>query len=353
MSQPAVMKLPSTDSLNRWQRLAIQAVVPLMLGAMAGCGAEPDGDMQARERAQQLAPEQAQALSGARWPQVGVPWVDRVSDNFMMQVPSQRVDAGDELPPLLRAWDKAIQDLTKFLDTAWAKRNDVMMCGQPDLQMRHSQSGSGYPLLNSLLRPAPDPHGVSLDRAAVDWMVTPNFGNGAERDHTNTQAAEFRNPQRGDPKYTDIARLFGWDTLKNFYYQENLDLIAGAPGDGLSATDSRILRLSVAAGADLTPLIHFWGLHPKSAAALQNKITAKGLRPNNKVRDLLLRYRSLIPADRQQFAQHFNAVHPGMPTSPETGFGAGWYHVRMAQWDAHSARLAQSHINDILARYFP
>jgi len=37
--------------------------------------------------------------------------------------------------------------------------------------------------------------------------------------------------------------------------------------------DSRILQLSLAAGADLTPLIHFWGVHPVNPTAL----TAKGL----------------------------------------------------------------------------
>jgi hypothetical protein len=184
-------------------------------------------------------------------------------------------------------------------------------------------------------------------------MVTVNFGNGAEMNYSNTEYDEFRYQHRGYAKYADIARLFGWDALKNFYTQENLDLIAGTPGDGLSATDSRILRLSVAAGADLTPLIHFWGIHPENAAALKTKIAAEGLQPSSKLKDLLTRYRGLIPVDQAQFAAHFNAVYPGMPTSPETRYGAGWYQVRMTQWGTSTAQSAQGTIDDIVARYFP
>jgi hypothetical protein len=196
-------------------------------------------------------------------------------------------------------------------------------------------------------------YGFTPDRAAVDWMVTVNFGNGAEMDYSNTEADEFRYQHRGYAKYADIVRLFGWDALKNFYTQENLDLIAGTPGDGLSATDSRILRLSVAAGADLTPLIHFWGIHPENAAALKAKIAAKGLAPSSKVKDLLTRYRGLIPADKAQFTTHFNAVYPGMPTSSETRYGPGWYQVRMTQWGAGTAQSAQGTLTQILAQYFP
>jgi hypothetical protein len=196
-------------------------------------------------------------------------------------------------------------------------------------------------------------YGFTPDRAAVDWMVTVNFGNGAEMDSSNTEYDEFRYQHRGYAKYADIARLFGWNAFKKFYEQENLDIIAGTPGDGLGETDSRILRLSVAAGADLTPLIHFWGIHPENAAALQTRIAAKGLKPSTQVKALLLRYRGLVPADKTRFTAHFNAVYPGMPTSTETRYGTGWYQVRMTQWDAATARLAQSSIDNIVARYFP
>jgi outer membrane protein assembly factor BamD (BamD/ComL family) len=109
----------------------------------------------------------------------------------------------------------------------------------------------------------------------------------------------------------------------------------------------------VAAGADLTPLIHFWGIHPENAAALRSKIVAKALKRSTKVKNLLIRYRSLIPADNAAFAEQFNAVYPGMPDSDETRYGPGWYQVRMTQWDTGTARLAQRAVDNIVAQYFP
>ncbi len=353
----------------------------------------------------------------------GAPWVDLVSDNFMMQVPSNWLYARDDLTSLVQAWDTSSQGMSEFFGIPPDKRNDVTLYLQPDVQLRNAQFGVGYPQVNSVVVPGSDEmgdgknplvvdplttdsefhelghaqamsyfrgegeaivnfpyvyiantqfgmdfdeafrrsfdnpdqfkYGFTPDRAAVDWMVTVNFGNGAEMNYSGTEYDEFRYQHRGYAKYADIARLFGWNVLKNFYYQENLDLIAGTPSDGLSATDSRILRLSVAAGADLTPLIHFWGIHPENAAALRAKIAAKGLRPSTAVKKLLVRYRGQIPADKPQFAEHFNAVYPGMPDSEETRFGPGWYQVRMTQWDTSTAQLAQSAVDNIVAQYFP
>ena len=72
-------------------------------------------------------------------------------------------------------------------------------------------------------------------------------------------------------KYADLVRLFpsssspssipsselsvGWKTFGDFYYQYNLDFENGFPTTGLHATDERTLRMSIAAGADLTALI--------------------------------------------------------------------------------------------------
>ena len=60
-----------------------------------------------------------------------------------------------------------------------------------------------------------------------------------------------------------------WQVLIDFYHREQLDTIAGTPDDGLHPVDSRIFRLSKAAGVNLTPLIHTWGVHPEDWPALQ------------------------------------------------------------------------------------
>ncbi len=196
-------------------------------------------------------------------------------------------------------------------------------------------------------------YGFTRDKAAIDWMVTVNFGNGAEMNRSNTTKDEFRYQARGYAKYADIAALFGWKTLTDFYYQEHLDYISPKPSDGLTYEDSRILRISVAAKADITPLIHFWGIHPDNPVKLKAAITAKGLAPSAAIKDRLLNYRNLIPADAAAFLTFFNTIYPGMPASSETDYGTGWYQVRKTQWNANEAKKARDTVNAILAKYFP
>ena len=195
--------------------------------------------------------------------------------------------------------------------------------------------------------------GHTPDRASVDWMVTVNFGNAAEMDYSNTTKDEFRYQKRGYAKYADIARLFGWKALTDFYTQENLDYIAKTSSDGLRAVDSRILRLSVQAGADLTPLVHFWGIHPVEPAKLKAAMAAKGIGKSLAIKELMLRYRMLIPANNAAFDAFFESVFPGKPAGESPDYGAGWYQVRRTQWNESLAVKAAGTVDALIARYFP
>jgi hypothetical protein len=197
------------------------------------------------------------------------------------------------------------------------------------------------------------PGGFTPDGAAVDWMVTVNFGNGAEMDRSATTKDEFRYQKRGYAKYADIARLFGWKVLTDFYALESLDYNAKTPGDGLSAVDSRILRLSVQAGADLTPLIHFWGIRPVEPTRLKAAIAAKGIGSSPAIKELMLRYRTLIPANNAAFDAFFESVFPGKPAGESPDFAAGWYQVRRTQWNEALATQAAGTIDTLVAFYFP
>ncbi len=199
----------------------------------------------------------------------------------------------------------------------------------------------------------PGTGGFTPDRAAVDWMVTVNFGNAAEMNYSNTTKDEFRYQARGYAKYADIARLFGSEVLPNFYAQENSDYNAKTPSDGLSAVDSRILRLSVAAGADITPLIHFWGIRPVEPAKLKAAITAKGIGKSMAIKELMLRYRTLIPANNAAFDAFFESVFPGKPAGVSPDYAAGWYQVRRTQWNESLALQAAGTIDTLVALYFP
>lgn len=102
----------------------------------------------------------------------------------------------------------------------------------------------------------------TIDKAAINWMITVNFRESNEMDYSNTEMDEFRYQHRGYAKYADIARLFGWEAVRGFYYQDNLDYEADNPslGDNLPESDQITLLLSVQAGVNLTPLIRTFGV---------------------------------------------------------------------------------------------
>jgi Peptidase M60, enhancin and enhancin-like/N-terminal domain of M60-like peptidases len=147
------------------------------------------------------------------------------------------------------------------------------------------------------------------DLAAIDWMVTSLFRDGARMSYQ-----EMHYQYRGHAQYVDIAALFTWDTLGKFFKEEHERAIFlgvdRRPGfksiDGFSeyyygawqgeGIDSRILRMSKAAGADLRPLFHFWGVNPVDNTRLAAALQKQGALPSRKVYDRLVHYKSVIPS---------------------------------------------------------
>ena len=209
----------------------------------------------------------------------------------------------------------------------------------------------------------------TVDDAAIHWMITENFRNGNPMDNSNTTRDEFRYQQRGYAKYGDIARLFGWQALKKFFKQENLDFNAGKLTcfespiclDGLAQADSRIFRLSKAAGADLTPLIHFWGVHPDNSTALAQAITAAGLDNSTIVRDKLVYYAGIAPDNNTEFNTHFETVFPIHKSHHNSVaddcasplYGCGWYHAWSDNFTESHGDNITTRMQSLLSQYFP
>jgi hypothetical protein len=195
--------------------------------------------------------------------------------------------------------------------------------------------------------------GVSPDDAAINWMVTDNFRAGNEMSYDEANQ-EFQYQQRGYAKYGDIYRIFGWDALRRFHYQEHLDYMARTPSDGLDEVDSRILRLSVAAGADLRPLIHFWGIHPVNPVALKQKMTERGIGASQAVRNHIERYKTVAPKNNADFIAHYRRLHPnGCDPGYDPSWGCGWYEVWKNQFNEGHAAQIQAKIQHVISLYYP
>ncbi len=201
---------------------------------------------------------------------------------------------------------------------------------------------------------------IGRDQAAVGWMVRQNFRDGKPMSISG-EFQEVMYVQRGYAKYVEIAALFGWDKLEKFYLEENrvFRKEAVAAGAGLDGVDSRILRMSIAAGVDLTPLIHFWGVQPVKADALSAAVAAAGLKPSVLIYDRLARYQQMIPMTNAAFQAHAVEV-VGKPASAfrlnsdnNNTYGEGWYTVWLNTYGAAEGQAAKTAFSNILANYFP
>lgn len=196
---------------------------------------------------------------------------------------------------------------------------------------------------------------VSLDQAAIMWMVTENFRRGNPMDISNSPANEVRYQHRGYGKYVEIVHLFGWKPLQDFWHSVNLDYLKGIEYPrNTDPTDSRILRMSRAAGVDLRPLIHFWGIQPEDNVVLANAMAQEGLKPSPLIFDRLLHYKSLIPTNNAEFARHAHIVNPkGIREGKTPLYGEGWYYAWLPKYDESHGRAAQAALQNIIDLYFP
>ncbi|MFI3301641.1 MAG: M60 family metallopeptidase [Rikenellaceae bacterium] len=173
---------------------------------------------------------------------------------------------------------------------------------------------------------------LSLDDVAVMWMVTENFREGREMNYSNRPGDEFKYQHRGYAKYVEIAKLYGWEALDRFWHSANEDYMGAKSyypkNQNQDPVDSRILRMSIAAGEDITPLIHFWGIHPQNPERLRAQIAEAGLKPSSRIHDRLNYYLSIIPKDNSAFRQHTSVVYPkGLKITKKSNpmYGEGWY----------------------------
>ncbi|MFA5416967.1 MAG: M60 family metallopeptidase [Bacteroidales bacterium] len=196
---------------------------------------------------------------------------------------------------------------------------------------------------------------ISLAQTAIMWMVTYNFRNGRAMDISNKAGDEVKYQQRGYAKYVEIANLFGWKVLSDFWKSVSEDYEKGITYPTNSdPTDNRILRMSKAAGVDLMPLIHFWGVKPVNVNNLKAAISAAGLKPSLEIYDRLAYYKTLIPRNNDEFVSHAHVIYPGTIGEGQSPlYGVGWYYTWLDKYGVAQGDSADNAMQNILDLYFP
>jgi hypothetical protein len=321
------------------------------------------------------------------------PWADFQSDKYMMQVPTKWIYAHPDPVKLMAGWDATMDAMNDLMGFPQLRGKETMYCqvdvtmrssvhapGYPAVNVMdnptterggyhnnylvrgpgnnyHSanielhEQGHGYLFpkfggeteANVNLPHVPAMHrkfGYSLDEAfrgslgetnanrtlnntAVAWMCVFNFSPRKAPMADGEKAYQLK----GHAKFVDIARLFGWDGLGDYWRSFMEDNANGV--SYTTNTDALLLRLSRNVGRDIRPLFHFWGIFPQNNSTLGAALAAEGILPSPEIRDLLLYYKTLVPANNAAF-RTFAQAWWGKPPSIN-GYWEEREHAR--QWD--------------------
>lgn len=199
------------------------------------------------------------------------------------------------------------------------------------------------------------PYSFEIDETATHRMVSNSFG--TERDISNSTTNEVRYQHRGYGHYFEIVNMFGWCPLRNFWKQEFIDFENGIDyGINDQDIDSRILRMSIAAQADLRPLFHVFGILPQDSIVLQDSLDQNSIPASLVIYDRLQEYFDLIPEDNPAFVEYALVVYPNLYTegpSADPDYGVGWHYQKSLTYDVAEAQQRSSILQSILELYYP
>ncbi|PXA04733.1 hypothetical protein DDZ13_06065 [Coraliomargarita sinensis] len=190
----------------------------------------------------------------------------------------------------------------------------------------------------------------TLDTTAIAWMMSQNF---VEDGFMKPYERQYQ--LKGHAKYVDVARLFGWHMLGRFWESTHADYEAGNswPKDVRDDDSDRYtVRLSKVTGADLRPLLHFWGIPPHDFEKQAKAIHDLGIQPSQAVYDTLAHYKSLIPEDRGAFRKYAKSWWEKQPN--EDGYTTERNHA--AYWESYDKAVAEKvrgTLQKIMDTYFP
>ncbi|NNG09216.1 MAG: hypothetical protein HKM92_03525 [Arenibacter sp.] len=207
----------------------------------------------------------------------------------------------------------------------------------------------------------------SIEEAAISWMITENFRLGNPMSSkTREYRQEFSYQPRGHAKYADLVRLFNWEAIEKFYANTSEMWDRGEINYSYPnrvneiPTDDRILRMSQAAGYDLRPLIHFWGVHPIDFKSLEAEIQKDNLKKSTAIYDQLSYYKTIVPMDNTAFRNfgledfseakiQKSSYHDHVSQSYYPGFLKKWWN----DYNEPEGQATVEQIQRIIDLYFP
>jgi hypothetical protein len=190
----------------------------------------------------------------------------------------------------------------------------------------------------------------TLDTTAIEWMASFSFVKKQPMDQLEKQYQ-----LKGHAKFVEIARLFGWGVLGDYWKSFNTDYESGV--SYATDIDSLLLRLSKNVGADITPLFHFYGVHPQNASSLKTALVAEDVPRSQEVYDLLVHYKTLVPGDNAAFRQYCLSWWGRQPLVTgywtESEHAKQWDNTYGTMYDANTATAIEAVIDDLIKEYFP
>jgi len=340
------------------------------------------------------------------------PWTDFQTDKFIMQVPTSWIYNLEDPVTLMENWDKAMDAMNDLMGYPHIRGKETMY-PQVDVIFRVPYHAPGYPSINVTYDPSRDyggyhdyhlvtgpqnakyyefhekGHGFlfqkfpgetesnvnllhvavwhrkfgysldeafrnsmdkdiayrTLDNTAVCWMMCQNF-----KEKKPMEKLEKQYQLKGHAKFVEIARLFGWEVLGEYWKSFNEDYENGI--SSATDVDNLLLRLSKSVAVDITPLFHFWGIQPVDAEALKTGIASENLAASVKIYDTLIKYKSLVPDNKQGYQDFASDWWGHQPSSD--GHVTEKDHAML--WNSYNeayALLIRNNVQDIIDLYFP
>jgi autotransporter-associated beta strand protein len=346
------------------------------------------------------------------------PWADFQTEKVLIQVPRSWIFAYSDPITNMASWDQSVDAMNDLMGFPRIRGKETLY-DQVDLQFDASVYSPGYPTVNNTYSPTTAyngnhnhylltgarnspafhfhepghayffpkhdgevessvnlPHvavmtqkfGVSFDAAhgdsitgfnsfctlpntAVIWMTSFNF---SPRKNPMADYEKAYQPQ-GHAKFTDLARLFGWQGINDFfyYYNDREDRGLTSPEDD----DSLTLQLCKSYGKDILPMFHFWGIHPVNATTLRNNIAALKLKRPVEIYDRIMEYKAKIPADNAAFRTFMTSWYDGQPSlsgfTVEREHAEQWSNSQGTEYTATVATRIHARVQEILNLYYP